>query len=131
MIGLDTNVLTRYLVQDDPIQTQKARAILATLTSEEPGWVPLVGVLELVWVLTSKFRATRAEVCRVLDLLLGTGQIVVESMDTLKYALEWYRRGNADFAHCLISALARAKGCSKTLTFDKNAAKTAGMTLIP
>jgi predicted nucleic-acid-binding protein len=131
MIGLDTNVLTRYLVQDDPIQTLKARAIFASLTPEEPGWVPLIGVLELVWVLTSRFRATRAEVCKVLDQLLGARQIIVESIGTLKHALELYRRGNADFADCLISSAARAEGCSKTLTFDKDAAKTAGMTLIP
>ena len=131
MIALDTNVLIRYFVQDDPIQTPKARSILASLTLEEPGWVPLVCVLELVWVLTSTFRATRTEVCKVLDQLLGTRQIVAESLDTLKYALELYRRGNADFADCLISSSARTEGCSKTLTFDRDAAKTAGMTLIP
>jgi len=131
MTGLDTNVLTRYFAQDDATQTPKARAILASLTPEAPGWVPLVGVLELVWVLNSNFRATRSEVCKVLDELLGTRQMIVENVETLKRALELYRVGNADFADCLISSSARAGGCSKTLTFDKNAAKTAGMTLIP
>ena len=131
MNGLDTNILTRYFAQDDVIQTPKARAILGSMTSEEPGWVPLVGVLELVWVLSSRFRATRGEVCKVLDQLLGARQIIIENVDTLKNALELYRRGNADFADCLISASAHAAGCTQTLTFDKDAAKTAGMTLIP
>ena len=130
MNGLDTNILTRYFAQDDVIQTPKARAILASMTAEKPGYVPLVGVLELVWVLTSSFRATRGEVCKVLDQLFGARQIVIENFDTLKNALELYRHGNADFADCLISASAFAAGCTQTLTFDKDAAKTAGMTLV-
>jgi predicted nucleic-acid-binding protein len=130
MKGLDTNILIRYFMQDDPIQTPKARAVLASLSLERPGWIPLVGVLEVVWVLTSNFRATRSEVCKVMDQLLGSRQILIENVSALKNALELYRRGKADFADCLISASAQAAGCTQTLTFDKDAAKTAGMTLI-
>jgi predicted nucleic-acid-binding protein len=130
MIGIDTNILTRFFAKDNHLQTLKARAILASLTLEEPGWVPLATILELVWVLTSSFRANRLQVCALLDELLGREEIVIENADMIHHAMDMYRRGNADFADCLISSSARAAGCSKTLTFDKDGAKTAGMTLV-
>jgi predicted nucleic-acid-binding protein len=131
MIGLDTNILTRFFAQDDRKQSQEADEIIASLTDEEPGWVSLACVLELVWVFTSNFRARRSDICKILDQLLGKQEIVVENFQTVKQALKMFRIGNADFADCLISASAQAAGCAQILTFDKDAAKTAGMTLIP
>jgi predicted nucleic-acid-binding protein len=131
MIGIDTNILTRFFANDDRIQTPKARAVLASLTREEPGWISLATVLELVWVLTSNLRANRAGVTAVLEELESRQEIVIENIDVFQHAFLMYRHGNADFADCLISASASAAGCVRTLTFDKNAAKTAGMTLVP
>lgn len=131
MIGLDTNILARFFAQDDHRQSQQAVAVVGSFTIENPGWVSLASVLELVWVFTSNFRAKRSDICKVLDQLIGKQEIVIENFDTLKQALDMYRRGNADFADCLISASASAAGCVRILTFDKDAAKTAGMTLIP
>jgi predicted nucleic-acid-binding protein len=130
MIGLDTNILTRFFAQDDLKQSQKADEIIASLTMDEPGWVSLALILELVWVFSSNFRADRAGVCLILGQLQRRKEIVIENADAFQYALELYRGGNADFADCLISSLALAAGCTKTLTFDKDAAKTAGMTLV-
>jgi predicted nucleic-acid-binding protein len=130
MIGLDTNILTRFFAQDHPAQSRKADAILGSLTIDEPGWVSLASVLELVWVFTSNFRADRRGVCLVLDQLQRRKEIVIENADSFRQALDLYRHGNADFADCLISSLSLAAGCTKTLTFDKDAAKTAGMTLV-
>jgi predicted nucleic-acid-binding protein len=123
--------LTRFFAQDDHLQSSKANAIIGSLTTDEPGWVSLASILELVWVLTSNFRANRKEVCLVLDELQSRRELIVENSNTFQQALNLYRLGNADFADCLISSSAVAAGCSRTLTFDKDAAKTAGMTLVP
>lgn len=130
MIGLDTNVLARFFGQDDPVQSPKANAILDSLTTEEPGWVATAALLELVWVMTSKFRADRTGVCRVVDVLMSRSEIVIENSDLVRRALNQYRHGSADFADCLIASHAENAGCVQTLTFDIDAAKTAGMTLI-
>jgi predicted nucleic-acid-binding protein len=130
MIGLDTNILARFFGQDHNVQSPKAMAIMGGLTPEEPGWVPLVSLLELVWVLKSNFNLNRAGIARVLDDLLSRDQIVIENADLIYRALHQYRRGSADFADYLIALSSQDAGCAKTLTFDQDAAKTAGMTLI-
>ncbi len=131
MIGLDTNVLTRYLAQDDLEQSRKADIVFQSLTSDEPGWISIAALVELVWVFTSKFHADRASVCRILDALMNREDILLENSETLHRALDLYRLGRADFADYVISCSCQAAGCVKTLTFDLDAAKTAGMTLIP
>lgn len=70
MIGLDVNVLVRYIMQDDPKQSPKATRLVECLTSEQPGFVPLVAVVELVWVLSSSCGLSREQLVEALDLLL-------------------------------------------------------------
>lgn len=130
MTGLDTNVLTRYFAQDDAAQSKIADAVIDSFTADKPGWISQAVILELVWVFTSSFRANRSEVCQILDSLMSRDDLVLESSDTIDIALELYRRGKADFAGCLIACSGRAAGCTKTLTFDQDAARTAGMTLV-
>ncbi|MGD0292696.1 MAG: type II toxin-antitoxin system VapC family toxin [Terracidiphilus sp.] len=130
MTGLDTNILVRFFAKDDPLQTPKARAVLSSLTTAEPGWVGLATVLELVWVMTSTIRVGRDVVAQVLAELLTRETIIVERSETVEKALLRYRRGRADFADCLIAASARAAGCSRTVTFDRVAARDAGMELV-
>ena len=130
MTGLDTNILVRFFAKDDPLQTPKARAVLSSLTTAEPGWVGLATVLELVWVMTSTIRVGRDVVAQVLAELLTRETIIVERSETVEKALLRYRRGRADFADCLIAASARAAGCSRTVTFDRVAARDAGMELL-
>lgn len=130
MIGLDTNVLVRYIAQDDPKQSLRATQIVESLTADEPGFVGLVTLVELSWVLSSCYGFTREELVQTLDLLLRTRELVVEQADIVARAVAVLRRLRADFADCLIAASASTAGCSKTVTFDAGAAKAAGMTLI-
>ena len=130
MIGLDTNVLVRYIMQDDPKQSPMATRLVESLTGDQPGFVPLVAVVELVWVLSSSYRLTREQQVEALDLLLRSREIVVDRADLVLQAQRRFARGGADFADCLIERIAQAQGCRTTMTFDAAAAKAAGMTLV-
>ena len=130
MIGLDTNVLVRYIMQDDPKQSPKATRLVESLTSEQPGFVPLVAVVELVWVLSSSYGLNKDQLIEALDLLLRSKEIVVDRADLVLQAQRRFATGGADFADCLIERIAQAHGCPTTMTFDTRAAKAAGMTLV-
>jgi predicted nucleic-acid-binding protein len=130
MIGLDTNVLVRYIMQDDPKQSAKAAKLLDSLTIDSPGFIPLVSIVELWWVLSSSYDLTREQASQALELLLRAKEIVVDRSDQVLKALRIFKAGNADFADCLIERGAAAAGCDRTMTFDARAAKSAGMSLI-
>ena len=130
MIGLDTNVLLRYFLNDDPLQSPKARRIISSLTSADPGWVGISAVLEFVWVLTSKNRAQRSLIAATLDQLLAQDTVVVEQDKVVALAVRQFRFSRAEFADCLIAASAQAAGCTRTVTFDRIAARDAGMELL-
>jgi predicted nucleic-acid-binding protein len=130
MIGLDTNVLVRYIMQDDAKQAAKASKLIESLSPEDPGFVTLVSVIELVWVLSSCFDLTREQISQALDALLRAKQLVVDQADQVVRALRTYSSSSADFADCLIERTASNAGCAKTMTFDVAASKQAGMTLI-
>jgi len=130
MIGLDTNVLVRYIMQDDPRQSAKATKLIESLEADRPGFIGMVSIVELYWVLTSCYDLTNDQVRQALDLLLRTRQIVVDRADQVLRALKVFETGKADFADCLIERAAAAAGCEKTMTFDVSAARHAGMTLI-
>ncbi|MFA7239920.1 MAG: type II toxin-antitoxin system VapC family toxin [Sulfuricellaceae bacterium] len=129
MIGLDTNVLVRYLAQDDPKQSPKATRLMESFTADEPGYISIVSVVELVWVLTGCYGSTKAELCEVLETLLRAKGIVVAHADTVWKALRLFKEGKADFADCLLERFANEAGCSHTTTFDRDAAKHCGMRL--
>jgi predicted nucleic-acid-binding protein len=128
--GLDTNVLARFFLQDDPQQSPKADAVMGSLSVAEPGWIGLASILELVWVISSQKRLDRRGITTILSQLLTREEIVVEQAGIVQSALLLYRIGNADFADCLIASSAKAAGCIRTVTFDRKAARDAGMQLI-
>ncbi len=130
MTGLDTNVLVRFFAQDDLNQSSKADEFMQSLTVEKPGFVGLATLLELVWVLGSKHRFDSRRLTRAIDQLLLQEAFVIEQAETVGAALGLYRTGRADFADCLISASAQAAGCSRIVTFDRTAARDAGMELL-
>ena len=130
MIGLDTNVLVRYIMQDDAKQSPKATKFMESLTAEAPGFVSLISMVELGWVLSFSYGLTRDQLAQALDALLRTKEIVVDRADVVLKALRVFNAGSADFADCLIERTGVAAGCDGTVTFDIGAAKTAGMTLI-
>lgn len=130
MIGLDTNVLVRYIMQDDPKQSAKASKLIESLDSDNPGYITQVSVIELYWVLTSSYGLTGEQVTQALEAILRTKQLVVERADHVTRALRAFAGGKADFADCLIERSASEAGCTQTMTFDVGASKHAGMLLI-
>ena len=130
MIGLDTNVLVRYIMQDDAKQSASANRLVESLSVESPGFVPLVSVVELAWVLSSAYELDRDQVVQVFESLLRTKEIVVERTEIVWKALRVFQSANADFADCLIERSAAVAGCDRTMTFDRGAAKGCGMTLV-
>jgi predicted nucleic-acid-binding protein len=130
MIGLDTNVLVRYIMQDDPKQAAKATKLVESLTPTGPGFVTLVTVVELFWVLSSAFELSRGQIVEAFDGLIRAKQLVVEQREQVVRALRAYGASSADFPDCLIERTATAAGCAKVMTFDVGSSKQAGMTLI-
>jgi len=130
MIGLDTNVLVRYIAQDDPKQSLLATRLIESLTVDGRGYVSVVSIVELVWVLTDCYALTKAELCGVLEALLRTKEIIVAHADTVWQALRLFKGGKADFADCLIERFGNEAGCEYTSTFDRDAARHCGMRLI-
>ena len=127
MIGVDSNIVARFIFQDDPVQSPKADAIMASFTTEEPGWIALATVLEIVWIMSRMSKMDRADIGAVLSGLLMQQEVVLEHAEVVQQALILYRKGKADFADCLIASSARAAGCDQILTFDRIAARDVGM----
>jgi predicted nucleic-acid-binding protein len=130
MIGLDTNILVRYIMQDDARQSALATRLVESLSVESPGFVPLVSVVELAWVLSSAYALDRGQVVQAFESLLRTKEIAVERAEIVWKALRVFQSANADFADCLIERSAAVAGCDRTMTFDRGAAKSCGMTLV-
>ncbi len=130
MIGLDTNVLVRYIMQDDARQAALATKLVDALTPQAPGFVPMVVVVELVWVLAGSFDLQRSQIADAVEALLRSKEMVVERAETVWQALRLFRAGSADFADGLIERSAASAGCKRTMTFDRAAAKGSGMTLV-
>jgi predicted nucleic-acid-binding protein len=103
MIGLDTNVLVRYIMQDDARQAALATRLVESLSAESPGYLPLVAVVELAWVLTSAYDLDRQQLIAALEGVLRSKEFIVEQADIVWKALRLFDATNADFADCLIS----------------------------
>ena len=127
MIGLDTNVLVRYVTQDDPVQSATASNLIESLTVVSPGFVSLVSVVELVWVLQSCYQCTKTQLVAVLETLLRTRELIIEDAELIWQAVRRFTTTKADFADCLIERCAHAAGCEYTATLDIDAAKAVGM----
>jgi len=127
MIGLDTNVVVRYIMRDDPEQTALADAVMSGLTAREPGYLSLVVLVELWWVLGRSYRRSTAERERLFAELVRTDELKIESHAIVESALGRVAEG-ADFADALISEVGAQAGCRTCVTFDEMAAKNTGMT---
>ena len=129
-IGLDTNVIVRYLTHDDLSQTAAAVRLIDSLSSDSPGFLSLIVIAELVWVLEVSYRFKKNEIEHVLETLLRSKELVVERAEIVLQALRKFSASQADFADCLIERSGHAAECQYTVTFDRNAAKGAGMKLL-
>jgi predicted nucleic-acid-binding protein len=127
MPALDTNVLIRYVVQDDEAQLAAARRLIRKAVSEgQTLFVPVTVALELEWVLRSSYGVPRDEALEILSNLLSAAELTFESERALEVALHLYRDGSADFADCLHIALAAQAQELPLWTFDKRAGKVSG-----
>jgi len=131
VIGLDTNILVRYITQDDPSQSKRAVRILESKTPvERPKFfVNLIIMVEVLWVLQRTYRFKRAEQIEVIERLISNPQIHLESPRIARRALHFFQDHSADFSDCLLAAINESEGCETTYTFDKKAAKLPGMNL--
>ena len=130
MIGLDTNVIVRYITQDDSRQAEKANKLIEkNLSAGKPGYITLLTLVEIVWVLDSCYEQPKESILNVIYALLTTRQIVVERADSVYIAMKRYRSGKADFSDAVISVVAENDGCDSIVTFDKKAVSV-GMVLL-
>lgn len=124
MIGIDTNILVRLIVADEPRQATTARNFIREhCTSTDPGFVSHVVLAEIAWILAAGYGYSRHQVADAVERIMETVQLQVDSSTDVAAALVEYRSGPADFADCLIGRTNRTAECSHTVTFDRKAAK--------
>lgn len=131
MIGLDTNVVVRYVAQDDAKQAAAASKLFEhVLSVERPGFASLITLCEIAWVLAECYGAEKSRIRAVIEALLGTRQVVVEDADLVWRALRAWDKSAADFSDALLGQVAVARGCEKIVTFDKAAARLPSFELL-
>jgi predicted nucleic-acid-binding protein len=131
MLGLDTNVIVRFLLRDDRRQAAAAQAAIEDEVAKgEPAVVSLVTLAETEWVLRSSARLSKLEVLSIFRRLLETKELLFENEESVEEAIFSYEHSKADFAECLMLAQYRRIGCSAMLTFDARAAKLPGAELV-
>lgn len=129
MIGLDANVVVRYLVQDDPDQSAAASALIENLTETDPGYLSLVTVVELYWVLRRAYKVNDGRCAELVEGLLDARELRVDHDAVVRAALT-ANRGGLDFADAVVAELGRAAGCDHTVTFDQRAARDGSMRIL-
>jgi len=131
MAGLDTNVLVRWLVADDPRQTDLVERLFESARADEGTlFVPCTVMLELEWVLRSRYGLDKADVLEAFNALLETQELEFQSEAAVERSLHSYRQGVADFADCLHAGLCAAADRAPLLTFDTKASRLEGSQLL-
>jgi len=131
VIGLDTNVIIRFLAQDDAAQSPIATRFMSRLSAERPGFVSAVVLAELSWVLSRAYKASREEIADAVEGLLRSAELVIENADAAYRALGVYRAARVvEFADAFIAQTAALAGAGETVTFDRSASSEAGMRLL-
>ena len=131
MIGIDTNVLVRLIVADEPRQTAAARLFIREhCSSDDPGFVSNVVLAEIAWTLATGYGYSRHQIADAIERIMETVQLQIESSTDVAAALLEYRAGPADFADCLVGQSNLTAGCTHSVTFDRRAAKLKGFKLL-
>jgi predicted nucleic-acid-binding protein len=131
VIGIDANVLVRYLTQDDRKQSAVAtRFIEGRLSAGNPGFVSTITLCEIAWVLAESYGADRKRIRATVEGLLATKQLVIERAEVVWKALRAWEGVPAEFSDALIGQIALAHGAEKSVTFDRTAAKLPGFELL-
>jgi len=127
MIGIDTNILTRFFVQDDPQQSARVDSFLHKLTPNNPGFISSVVLVELAWVLRGRYGVSRSDLIEYFKQLLESPELFIENEAALTQTIIRFASPGTDFADCFIERIASFAGCSHTVTFDARATKAPGM----
>jgi predicted nucleic-acid-binding protein len=131
VIGLDTSVIIRFLVQDDAVQSPIATRFMSRLSREQPGFVSAVVLAEMTWVLSRAYRTSREDISNAVESLLRTAELIIENAEAAYRALAVYQvSDSAELADALIAQIARLAGASEIVSFDRKAATEAGMRLL-
>jgi predicted nucleic-acid-binding protein len=131
MIALDTNVLLRFLLADDPTQTPKAIRLVAEASERgEAVWLSLIVLCETEWVLESAYKVDRQHIYAILKRLLRSDPFRLEEAERVESCLESYRKGKGDLSDFLLGEVSRAAGASTTYTFDRDLRREPGFTLL-
>jgi predicted nucleic-acid-binding protein len=131
MIGLDTNVLVRYLTEDDPIQSPKAADLIErALTESEPGYISIVAMVETTWVLERTYEFSATDIAVAIERMLQAPVLTVESEQEVFTAMIAMKEHRASFSDALIGALGARAGCARTVTFDRRAARLENFQLL-
>ena len=130
MIGLDTNILVRYLAQDDPEQSPRATHIIERRLSEDrQGFISLITIVETVWVLDRVYGLSRLVIANAVERMLQADTLLIQNEQEVFTAMAALKSGIGSFSDALIGALGAWAGCDATLTFDKKAARLGGFEL--
>jgi len=126
MVALDTNVLVRYIVQDNKEQAQKAACVIERLTSEDRAFISCIVLCEINWVLRTTYKISKEECLKTLKKIISVASFDIERIECCTRALKRYENGQADFSDYLIQEIARHEGYEVVLTFDARAQKDSG-----
>lgn len=127
MIGLDTNILVRYLAQDDPTQSSLATEIIERrLRADNHGFISVVTLVETVWVLDRAYGLAAPEIAAAVESLLRADLLVIDNEQQVFAAMIALKEGRGSFADALIAELGHSAGCEYTLTFDQRALRLPG-----
>jgi predicted nucleic-acid-binding protein len=127
VIGLDTNIIVRYLALDDPTQSPLATDLIENrLTEQNPGFISTVVIAETVWVLQRAYRLHATQIVEAISRLLQVDTLSVQSEQEVFIAMTAVKDCRGTFADALIGALAAKAGCSHTATFDRKALRLPG-----
>lgn len=127
MIGIDTNVIVRYIVQDDPKQTKAATKLIEQSCSKDnPGYINHIVLCEIVWVLRRNYKLDKQSICQVIEQIMRTDRLLIEDIQLVWKALEAFKETKADFADGLLGQRNLQAGCQYTATLDNAASATNG-----
>jgi len=130
VIGVDTNILVRYLTQDDDIQSDLATRLIEGFSRESPGFIAQTTIVETIWVLSRRYKLSRNAIADIMEYLLKSNEFLIENSDVGYQALAAYKASNGDFSDALIAMTGLKEGCKKTFTFDTAASNIKGMQLL-
>ena len=131
MTGIDTNVLVRYIVQDDQSQAKSAtNYIEKKLSKDNFGFINYIVICELVWVLEKCYNTSKQKIIQIIEQILHTAQLKVHNSQIVWLSLNDFRKGSADFSDYLIGRINLSKECISTITFDKKAGKCQSFQLL-